>query len=127
MHIIEEMVLFRASQPVQHIELDTEKVRWSAERGNRFSLFLQSFLMVQTNNKLSKCVYWQFRDSMSHEESQPKADLVYTELITCNFLSGDLQTAGIVALPESWLVFDTLLRFIHSGKQIPIKLVFKKS
>lgn len=27
MHIIEEMVLFRDSQPVQHIELDTEKVR----------------------------------------------------------------------------------------------------
>lgn len=30
MHIIEEMVLFRDSQPVQHIELDTEKVKWSA-------------------------------------------------------------------------------------------------
>ncbi len=54
--------------------------------------------MVRTNNKLSKCIYWQF------EESRPKADLVYNELITCNFLSGDLQTAGvltagIVALP----------------------------
>lgn len=30
MHIIEEMVLFRDSQPVQHIELDTEKVNRSA-------------------------------------------------------------------------------------------------
>lgn len=29
MHIIEEMVLLRDSQPVQHIELDTEKVRRS--------------------------------------------------------------------------------------------------
>lgn len=28
MHIIEEMVLFRDSQPVQHMELDTEKVQW---------------------------------------------------------------------------------------------------
>lgn len=27
MHIIEEMVLFRDCQPVQHIELDTEKVQ----------------------------------------------------------------------------------------------------
>lgn len=27
MHIIEEMVLFRDSQPVQNIELDTEKVK----------------------------------------------------------------------------------------------------
>ncbi len=38
MHIIEEMVLFRDSQPVQNIELDTEKVQRSAVR--------QSFLMV---------------------------------------------------------------------------------
>lgn len=30
MHIIEEMVLFRNSQPVQHIELDTEKVQKNA-------------------------------------------------------------------------------------------------
>lgn len=30
MHIIEEMVLFHNSQPVQHIELDTEKVQKNA-------------------------------------------------------------------------------------------------
>lgn len=30
MHIIEEMVLFRNSQPVQYIELDTEKVQKNA-------------------------------------------------------------------------------------------------
>lgn len=29
MHIIEEMVLFRDAQPVQHIELDTEKVQYN--------------------------------------------------------------------------------------------------
>lgn len=39
MHIIEEKVLFHDSQPVQHIELDTEKVWWGAERENRPSLF----------------------------------------------------------------------------------------
>ena len=65
---------------------------------------------------------------MSREESQPKADLMFNELITCNFLSGDLQTAGvltagIVTLLESCLVFDTLLRFVHSGKKNPIKLM----
>lgn len=27
MHIIEEMVIFRDAQPVQHIELDTNKVK----------------------------------------------------------------------------------------------------
>lgn len=32
---------------------------------------------------------------MSHEESQPKADLVFNKLITYNFLSGDVQTAGV--------------------------------
>lgn len=77
--------------------------------------------MVQTNNKRSKCIYWQFRDSMSHEESQPEADLMFNELITYNFLSWDLQTAaaltaGIVTLGESWLVFDTMLGFVHSGE-----------
>lgn len=62
----------------------------------------------------NKSIYWQFRDSMSHAESQPQADLVFNKLITYNFLSGDLQTAevitaGNVTLPESWLVSDTLL------------------
>ena len=34
MHIIEEMVLFRGSQPVQHIELDTDKVEsWERKPG----------------------------------------------------------------------------------------------
>lgn len=58
---------------------------------------------------------------MSHEESQPEADLMFNELITYNFLSWDLQTAaaltaGIVTLGESWLVFDTMLGFVHSGE-----------
>ncbi len=38
MHIIEEMELFRNSQPVQHIELDSDKVRWSAVRENKSDL-----------------------------------------------------------------------------------------
>lgn len=51
---------------------------------------------------------------MSREESLPKADLMFNELITYNFLSGDLQTArvltaGIVTLPASWLILDTYL------------------
>lgn len=47
MHIIEEMALFRDSQPVQHIELDTEKVRVeSAVRENKLSVFYRAFLMV---------------------------------------------------------------------------------
>lgn len=43
MHIIEEMVLFRDSQPVQHIELDTEKVQSNAARENQPSLFYSAF------------------------------------------------------------------------------------
>lgn len=46
MHIIEEMVLFRDSQPVQHIELDTEKVRVGARREKQGSFNSQSFLVV---------------------------------------------------------------------------------
>lgn len=42
MHIIEEMVLFRDSQPVQHIELDTEKVKWSAGWENKPSVFYRA-------------------------------------------------------------------------------------
>lgn len=90
MHIIEEMVLFRDSQPVQHIELDTEKVKWSAGWENKPALFYRAH-----DVKLSKSMYWQFRDSTSHEESQPEADLVFSKLITYNFLSGDVQTAGV--------------------------------
>lgn len=37
MHIIEEMVLFRDAQPVQHIELDTEKVQSSGVLGEKTS------------------------------------------------------------------------------------------
>lgn len=45
MHIIEEMVLFRDSQPVQHIELDTEKVHVVfGKKTVRFNS--QHFLMV---------------------------------------------------------------------------------
>lgn len=32
MHIIEELVVFRDAQPVQHMELDTAKVKWIAVR-----------------------------------------------------------------------------------------------
>lgn len=60
---------------------------------------------------------------MSHEESQPKADLMFNELITYNCLSGDLQTAGvltagIVTPPKSWLVFDTYVHTFGKKKKI---------
>lgn len=46
-----------------------------------------------------------------------------SSLQLCNFLSGELQTAGdvtagIVTIPESWLVFAILFRFVW---EIPIK------
>lgn len=102
MHIIEEMVLFSSSQPVQHIELDTEKVKcWEMS----YRAFPWCELITSC-----KCIHGQFRESMSHEEPQLRAGLVFDELITCNFLSGDLQTlgvltAGIVTLCECWHVF----------------------
>lgn len=75
----------------------------------RVQFVLQSFPIVQTN-KLSKGIYGQFRDSMSYKESQPKAELMFMELITCNFLSRDLQTVGvftvgILTLCDSWHAF----------------------
>lgn len=76
------MVLFHDFQPVQHMELDTEKVWWSAERANKHSVFYKA------HDVNSKSIYWQLRDSMSHEESQPRTDLVFNKLITYNFLSG---------------------------------------
>lgn len=39
MHIIEEMVIFRESQPVQHIELDTEKVKSVAPKQTHWIKF----------------------------------------------------------------------------------------
>lgn len=54
MHIIEEMVLFRNSLPVQHIELDTEKVQKNAALRQKTS---QLVLMKCSNNLLCKPIY----------------------------------------------------------------------
>lgn len=75
---------------------------------------------------LTKCIYWQLRDSMSHEESQPKGHLVLNELITCDFLSGELQTAvvltaEIVTLTESWRAFATTM--YTSGSKMHIRII----
>lgn len=85
MHIIEEMVLFQNSQPVQHIELDTEKVN----------------LFAEEKNKLSKLIYLQFGDFMSREVSELKAELMFNEIITRNSQGICKQlAAGIVTLPS---------------------------
>lgn len=60
MHIIEEMVLFQNSQPVQHMELDTDKVQWSAQTETKPCLFLHTFLEVCNDNGLSQFTYWLF-------------------------------------------------------------------
>lgn len=69
MHIIEEMVLFRNSQPVQHIELDTEKVEKSAALRKKTSTLAQpsswSALITCSVNPFIRFM----EDSMSHEES----------------------------------------------------------
>lgn len=93
MHIIEEMVVLRDSQPVQHIELDSEKVQSSARRRDA-QFVLSSSLAVRSNNKLAKCIYWQFRNYMSHEVLPPKGKLMFSEIITWSCLSGELQTAA---------------------------------
>lgn len=55
MHIIEEMVLFRDGQPVQRIELDTEKVMTAPRREEVTSALLRR-PMMPVNNKLSKSI-----------------------------------------------------------------------
>lgn len=55
MHIIEEMVLFQDGQPVQHIELDAEKVITSPRREEATSGSLRR-PMMRVNNKLSKSI-----------------------------------------------------------------------
>lgn len=58
MHIIEEMVLFHNSQPVQHIELDTEKVdKCSAKKENKPACLI--------NSAINPFVRF-MEDSMSH-------------------------------------------------------------
>lgn len=66
MHIIEEMIIFRDSRPVQHMELDTEKV--GGGDGGELVCFQRSFPV--TNNELCKCIYEQFTDS-ARLEAEP--------------------------------------------------------
>lgn len=66
MHIIEEMVLFRDSQPVQHIELDTEKVQKNAAL-ERKTLACLTKRMKYTYNLLYKPIYQIY--GRFHEES----------------------------------------------------------
>lgn len=55
MHIIEEMVLFQEGQPVQRIELDTEKVITAPGREEVTSA-LPCRLTMRVNNKLGKSI-----------------------------------------------------------------------
>lgn len=55
MHIIEEMVLFQDGQPVQRIELDTEKVITAPRREEVMLALLRRPVML-VNNKLGKSI-----------------------------------------------------------------------
>lgn len=66
MHIIEEIMLFTDPQPVQHIELDSEKVQYRERNLFIFGACPHS----GSNNELTKCQHWQFRGLMSCEESR---------------------------------------------------------
>ena len=67
MHIIEEMVLFSEPQPVQHMELNSEKV---AIQDYKTGLLISRAFQVGSNNEFTKCRHWQLRDPTSHGESQ---------------------------------------------------------
>uniref|UniRef100_A0A671XDY2 Sema domain-containing protein n=1 Tax=Sparus aurata TaxID=8175 RepID=A0A671XDY2_SPAAU len=86
MHIIEEMVLFRDSQPVQHIELDTEKGQLYV---SSFSELVEVPVANCTNYQscgeciLSRDPYcaWNGRQCVDVRQAPPKKYAVYTAVL----------------------------------------------
>uniref|UniRef100_A0A671XDX2 Sema domain-containing protein n=1 Tax=Sparus aurata TaxID=8175 RepID=A0A671XDX2_SPAAU len=91
MHIIEEMVLFRDSQPVQHIELDTEKGQLYV---SSFSELVEVPVANCTNYQscgeciLSRDPYcaWNGRQCVDVRQAPPKKYAVYTAVLQLKLL-----------------------------------------